>query len=516
MIILNIPPHLRSKIDNIKLVILCFDKHIASFGWEKLLKKLVADLQELETNGITIFVDGQTTTFYGTLIAILGDSLGSHQIGGYTENFSKSNNFCRYCEISRDDFLNNFFRVREWRTIETYTKCVEKAKKSKNIEIGIKRDCPFNILNYFHVANPGLPPCVAHDLFEGIVQSDMWLAIRYFVQQNWFRTGLLNFRLNDIKLLSEGAIFIPQIQVTGVQKKKLTGTASQMRRLMQVFTAVVADVVKDFNDPVWRMVTHLKKVCQLVCAPALSMGQIASLAFEIRQFLELRKECFPNDNLKPKHEFIYHYPKLMELFGPLKHLWTLRFESKHGDFKKQVKHIQNFKNLTQRLAYKHQLKQASNVFKHDTYAEAEKLKKYDAQDFKDDAINQAIRTCFEGNHNSDKFISEKVKFRGILYAKDMSICIGKNKYGNFLICTIYVIVINANKTEIAFIGPENEIIYNEDVSVFQHYEDEINTSITSSFSYSSLLSPDPLPQLTILSTPVYVPKYQPFDSNVQE
>ena len=114
MIILNIPPHLRSKIDNIKLVILCFDKYIASVGWEKLLKKLVADLQELEKNGIAIFVDGRTTTFYGTFIAILGDSLGSHQIGGYTENFIKSNNCFRYCEISRDDFLNNFFRVREW------------------------------------------------------------------------------------------------------------------------------------------------------------------------------------------------------------------------------------------------------------------------------------------------------------------------------------------------------------------------------------------------------------------
>ena len=158
---------MRSKIDNIKLVILCFDKYIPSFGWEKLLQKLVADLQELETNGLTISVDGQTTTFYGTLIAMLGDSLSSHQIGGYTENFSKSNHFCRYCKIIRDDFLNDFFGVRVWRTVESYTKCVEEAKKCRNIEKGIKRDCPLNILNYFHVANPGLPACVLHDLFEG-------------------------------------------------------------------------------------------------------------------------------------------------------------------------------------------------------------------------------------------------------------------------------------------------------------------------------------------------------------
>ena len=136
-----------------------------------------------------------------------------------------------------------------------------------------------------------------------------------------------------------------------------------MRRLMQVFATVIADIIKDFHDPVWRMLTHLKNVCQLVCAPALSMCQIVSLTSEIRQFLELRKVCFPQDNLKPNHEFLYHYPKLMVLFRPLKHFWTLRFESKHGKFKKQVKHIQNIKNLTQRLPYKHQLKQASIDFK---------------------------------------------------------------------------------------------------------------------------------------------------------
>ena len=153
----------------------------------------------------------------------------------------------------------------------------------------------WNGLNYFHVANPGLPPCTAHDLFEGIVQSDMWLAIRCFEQQRWFRIGLLNFRLKDIRLSMEGALFIPDIKVSGPGvSKKVTGTASQMRRLVLIFPVATADMVTSSDDPVWLIIMHLRSLCDLVCAPALSMGQIAKLRMDIDHYLLLRKECFPS------------------------------------------------------------------------------------------------------------------------------------------------------------------------------------------------------------------------------
>lgn len=40
----------------------------------------------------------------GILHAIAGDSLGSHNIGGFLENLSLSLNFCRYCEINTNTF----------------------------------------------------------------------------------------------------------------------------------------------------------------------------------------------------------------------------------------------------------------------------------------------------------------------------------------------------------------------------------------------------------------------------
>ena len=381
------------------------------------------------------------------------------------------------------------------------------------MEKGIKHDSALNELNYFHVTNPGLPPCAVHDLFEGIVQSDMWLAIRYFVQQRWFRIGLLNFRLKDIRLSIEGALFIPDIKISGPGvSKKLTGTASQMRRLVLIFPIAIADMVKNFDDPVWLMIMHLRSICDLVCAPALSMGQIAKLRMEIDHYLLLRKECFPIVQLLPEHEFLMHYPTLTEYFGPLKHLWTLRFESKHGDFKKDVKHKQNFKNLTQRLAEKHQLKQAAYPFAHDVYAVTDSAVKYVTQEH-DDVSNLAIISCFV---DCDKFITDKVLFRGIQYKKDMTICIGKNEYGNFLVCKITSIIINADYMDITFVGIVREIILIKSLGVYEINNNESNQSVSSSFPYSSLLSPDPLPELTIISTPVFITKYALFDPDLQD
>lgn len=42
-------------------------------------------------------------------------------------------------------------------------------------------DSPFNHLSFFHVCQPGLPPCLGHDLFEDIVSSDLALFNGYLV-----------------------------------------------------------------------------------------------------------------------------------------------------------------------------------------------------------------------------------------------------------------------------------------------------------------------------------------------
>ena len=198
MILGNLPPHLRSKTSNGQLVLLCLEKHVTRFGWVVILERLIKDLNILAKDGITLTFSKQTITFKGTVIFMLGDNLGSHQIEGLTENFSKSIYFCRFCEILRSQLKANNYSEKTPRTVESYNECALQAELSGKIIKGVKRNSSLNSIQFYHVCNPGLPPCIAHDLFEGFIQKDVMYAIKYFVSKQWFRLGLLNYRLTKL------------------------------------------------------------------------------------------------------------------------------------------------------------------------------------------------------------------------------------------------------------------------------------------------------------------------------
>ncbi|KAF3844341.1 hypothetical protein F7725_020856 [Dissostichus mawsoni] len=62
------------------------------------------------------------------------------------------------------------------RTAQSYQSHLQDLKISDtNSVCGIKSDSPFNQLGHFHVCQPGLPPCLGHDMFEGIVSYDLAL-----------------------------------------------------------------------------------------------------------------------------------------------------------------------------------------------------------------------------------------------------------------------------------------------------------------------------------------------------
>ena len=88
----NLPDHLQSHINTIKLVALC--KKV-NFCHEKVYGKIVEDLKIIETIGEKLIKR--------SLVFICGDNLGSHSLGGFTENFSRAKYVCRFCNLERTD-----------------------------------------------------------------------------------------------------------------------------------------------------------------------------------------------------------------------------------------------------------------------------------------------------------------------------------------------------------------------------------------------------------------------------
>ncbi|KAK0155399.1 hypothetical protein N1851_002197 [Merluccius polli] len=97
------------------------------FGQENIFSPLVADLKDIEELG---FETEDGSSLKGALIAISGDNLGSHCIGGFTENFVRS----------KDTFQKQPEKVGPKRTIENYRESVEQLSGDRAMVNVIKFD----------------------------------------------------------------------------------------------------------------------------------------------------------------------------------------------------------------------------------------------------------------------------------------------------------------------------------------------------------------------------------------
>jgi hypothetical protein len=99
---------------------------------------------------------------------------------------------------------------------------------------GIKFNSIFNELKYYHVCNPGLPPCLGHDLFEGVVNYDLALYIHHMVKVNkWFTYAQFNQIVTKFKYSGSDANNKPSI--ISEEGSKLGGHAVQNWCLLKFY-----------------------------------------------------------------------------------------------------------------------------------------------------------------------------------------------------------------------------------------------------------------------------------------
>lgn len=372
----------------------------------------------------------------GTLLACTGDNLGSHQIGGFLESFSLKNYFCRFCyahDISKLNFTEKNVSLR--------------TKDSYEIDVNIIQT--LNELNFFHVCNPGLPPCIAHDLFEGIVQYDLMLALDLIISKKMISLLELNNKIASLNFPFENNINYP---ILTKKNQVLPGTASQNMWLILVMPFLLYNNTDIKESNIFQMINLLRKICLIILGFKISISQVAFLKFLIDEYLTCRKEILSESSFKPKHHFLIHYPYLIRMFGPLRHLWTLRFESKHQYFKKVVKHSTNFKNIMFSLTEKHQLLQSLSSSKNLLFSNhiiSENAEVYLPHNFPED-FNQIVSCCFSCKENL--FVSYDVNYQNVLYKKGMVLCIRKTGFLSFNLLKIEAILIYDNFNSVSFYG----------------------------------------------------------------
>ena len=351
--LVNIDNFRRSSVDQMQLLMMCTEKDLKYFGYHVVFEPFLKEIAILESQGITL--DGQCEKVKGTLHSIVSDNLGAHGIAGMIESFS-GHYFCRYCLVTKSEFVEDPCCEKTLRSIDHYNVLLPDIDELGigDSVLGVKKRSVF-VTEEYHVFAPGLPPCLGHDLFEGVVAYDLHLIIVYFIKQDWFELEFMNYRIKNFGYgATEKKDKPPLLSIT---KTRLAGNAVQNWVLLRMLPLLIGKHVKP-EDDIWQLYIKLKSLVELIVAPKITGVQICILLQCISEYLYERKKLFPDVSLRPKHHYLLHYPWLIDQFGPLIYVWTMRFESKHRFFKRTAKACNNYKNLQKSLSERHQYLQA--------------------------------------------------------------------------------------------------------------------------------------------------------------
>lgn len=225
------------------------------------------------------------------------------------------------------------------RTIEMYSEQVALVENDRSLAnvYGLKANCPLNVLDNFHCIT-GLPSDIAHDLFEEVVSYVLTNVIKSFVSEGFFSLEDLNKSILSFKFSEVDKSNKPSKVGQVLSKLKISQSAAQMWCFVRFLPLLVGNKIPQ-NDRKWECILLLRDMLFYVCSPTLAREHILIMSDIIEEFHG--RNCFPEEDVKPKFHYTLHHLKLAQMFGPLVHLQTLRFEGKDNYFKELVFRTKN-------------------------------------------------------------------------------------------------------------------------------------------------------------------------------
>nr|XP_054760174.1 uncharacterized protein LOC129266356 [Lytechinus pictus] len=354
----NIEAQYRSTLSNIHLALLVRNKIAQKYGYEGILKPLITDLKILEKDGIFINVNGTTHHRLGSVIAMCGDNLSAHAVGGFSSCFN-SGRICRHCMALKPEICTKFEESQfVLRTTEVHAYHLNAIKAdSHNCSVyGVYRPCVLDELRYFDVTKC-LPPDPMHDLLEGVVHHVIRVVLKELLTQRClnFSSSKLQKKMEEFKYGSNDAMSKPVvIQAKNVKHNEpnIVGSASQKLCLFRLLPFLIGEFVPEDAD-IWELYLSCREIVDICLSPIVKKSWLPYLQQEVIDLSELFAK-YSQDQYPCKLHYLIHYHRHLSDFGPLRNFWCMRFESKHQYFKNLSSVVRNFRNVALTLTTRHQ------------------------------------------------------------------------------------------------------------------------------------------------------------------
>ena len=186
---------------------------------------------------------------------VIADNLAAHALGGFQCNFSKVQRFRQFCHcLYRDNKENNPTKAFQLRTVVDYDNNVEDNKSDSSLVsvYGVKGNSCLNSLSNYHVVS-GLPPDLAHDLFEGFAIDVVINVVVFYFKQEYFTPQSFNERIVIFDYSEVDKKNVPQpVTVKALTAYKVNQTACEMFNLSRLHPFLIGNLVP-YLDPVWNV-----------------------------------------------------------------------------------------------------------------------------------------------------------------------------------------------------------------------------------------------------------------------
>lgn len=350
----NIPPRFASKLCNIYLASLCYSDDLKTKfnDWNDIWHELMCDVKQIE-NGIELDAGEEIK---GTVVDADSDNLGANTILGFVKNFSKTENYCRFCVCTREEAQKLCREIpSKRRTKEQYDEQIALIANSTKVDFkatqGVAMYCALNDLKYFNIIE-SMTPDIMHDVNEGAIPFLLKHLFEHLIDKKVCTETEL---INKIKYHNYGTMNrnnIPSDLV--LNKSNLGQNASQLQCLFQHIPFILHDY-RDSNilQAVWVCVESLLRITQIIYSTKIEESDLQELENLIEVHLEQIQLMF-NVLLLPKHHFMTHYASVIRAMGALIQFSMKRYEAKHKEVKKCIGDSNNFKNLTKTITERHQ------------------------------------------------------------------------------------------------------------------------------------------------------------------
>ncbi|GFQ94321.1 uncharacterized protein LOC106175700 [Trichonephila clavata] len=245
----DLPVSLQSSLGSIFLTNVHYSLDVEKYGYKAIFEPLIQDLKQLLDKGIQF----QGNTYKIALWQILGDNLGLNKLFGFVECFS-ANFCCRFCLVHKNELQKMFKEDNSLLRHKAGHDAHVRDVMEENITTamcGVKSDCPFNELGYWHVTS-NLVVDVMHDLLEGWCATETYLILHQYIFKDKFLTlSVLNDRISNFNYGKCDSRCKP----VPIKREKLSNldgskgqSASQMWILMRILPLLIGDKVPYDND----------------------------------------------------------------------------------------------------------------------------------------------------------------------------------------------------------------------------------------------------------------------------